>query len=132
MSRLQELAEEIAALWERECELDQKALLESDPILRSNIQAEASAVANERAPLHDAIAREPAQNAKECLILALFAADYYAQTAAGSSVRQEAQRHLFQSLIEGLEAAAGVTRHELGLEFLWMSELDGPSRLAVG
>lgn len=126
MSRLIELAAEIAEIWGRECDLDNKALLQTDPLLRSGIQAEANKLAEERMLLHDEIAREPASDLKEVLILALFAADHFAQHDAGSSNRDTPPRHLHNSIIAALEEASGVTRQELGLEFLWMSAHDGP------
>lgn len=126
MSRLIELADEIADIWARECDLDNKALLQTDPLLRSNIQAEAAELAKARLLLHDEIARQPAADSKEALILALFAADYFAQNAAGSALRDVPLRHLHNSVIAALEEVSGLSRQDLGLEFLWMSAHDGP------
>ena len=126
MSDVVELSKQIADLWAKECELEERAILEGDPLFRSNLQDERDEVARERRLLHEQIAREPAKTPTELLILALFAADYFAQSDAGRTDRNIPLRHLHNSIIAGLEGVAGTTRQDLGLDFLWISPHDGP------
>jgi len=126
MSELTDLAEQIADFWARECDMEERAILQTDPLVRSNLQEEAAEVGAQRRLLHDEIARKPAKTATEVLILALFAADFFAQLDAGRTDRNVPLRHLHDSVIAGLEEVAGVTREELGLDFLWISPHDGP------
>ena len=129
MGEVTQLAEQIADLWARECDLQEDAILQGDPLLRFNLQEEADRLDQQRRLLHDKIARLLPENAREVLILALFAADYFAQGDAGRTDRNIPLRHLHNSVIAGLEDVAGITREELGLDFLWISAHDGPGEI---
>ncbi len=126
MSDVTTLAEQIAEIWARECQLEEQAILQSDPLARFNLQEEAAALGAQRRLLHEEIAGKPATSAREVLVLALFAGDFFAQRDAGRTDRNVPLRHLHESVISGLEQIAGVTREELGLDFLWISSHDGP------
>ncbi len=126
MSEVTVLAEQVADLWARECDKEERAILQSDPLARFNMQEEAVALGAQRRLLHEEIASRTAATATEVLILALFAGDFFAQADAGRTNRNVPLRHLHDSVIAGLEQVAGVTREELGLDFLWISAHDGP------